>query len=102
MPNRIQLATLGRTILVWHSGCRVGLRAPALEVEWLVIQLRQGDGVEVLGALTVRNVTITEDEWFRIGGETAWAETSWLYRYTTLAMVPDFKRKRSPIPIFSV
>mgnify|MGYP000160840889 CR=1 FL=1 len=66
------------------------------------VTLRLEDGVEVLGALTVRNVTITEDEWFRIGGETAWAETSWLYRYTTLAMVPDFKRKRSPIPIFSV
>jgi cellulose synthase (UDP-forming) len=63
------------------------------------ISLTLEDGSKVNGHLDVKNVVLGDDEWFRIGGTTQWEETSWLLRYTTLAMAPSGKADSALPPV---
>jgi|GEM_PF-358177 len=62
------------------------------------VTLTLEDGLQVQGVFIVKNVILSQDEWFRIGGVTQWSDTSWMPRYTTLAMSPATKRQVSLIP----
>ncbi|WP_138315074.1 glycosyltransferase family 2 protein [Rhodoluna limnophila] len=87
--NCIDLSIYGAAFMCETDAWAVGEIVP--------VSLTLEDGLVVRGNLEVKNVILGEDEWFRIGGTTQWAETSWLHRYTTLAMVPA-SRNRSVLP----
>jgi hypothetical protein len=87
--NCVDLSIYGAAFMCEKDAWAVG--------EIVEVTLTLEDGHVVNGNLEVKNVTLGDDEWFRIGGTTQWAETSWLHRYTTLAMVPA-SRNRSVLP----
>jgi len=61
------------------------------------VTLTLDDDRIINGFLEIKNVRSDEDDVLRVGGLTTWDDTSWLPRYTTLAMAPEGRRK-SPIP----
>jgi cellulose synthase (UDP-forming) len=87
--NCIDLSIYGAAFMCETDAWAVGEIVP--------VALTLEDGLVVRGNLEVKNVILGEDEWFRIGGTTQWEDTSWLHRYTTLAMAPT-GRERSVLP----
>ena len=85
----IDLSIYGAAFMAETDAWAVGDTVP--------VKLTLEDGKVVSGNLEVKNVILGDDEWFRIGGTTQWEDTSWLHRYTTLAMAPA-SSQRSPIP----
>lgn len=61
------------------------------------VKLTLEDGRTVKGNLDVKNVSKGKDKVYRVGGVVQWEDTSWLLKYTTLAMAPSSNRN-SPIP----
>jgi cellulose synthase (UDP-forming) len=86
----VDLSIYGAAFFVEVDQWQVGDNIP--------VALTLEDGTHVDGHLEVRNVVMSQDEWFRIGGTTTWNDTSWMHRYTTLAMAPASPRQLSVTP----